>query len=267
MLRGRSLLPDAASSGPRVVWVFIGGGIGAGKSTLCRALEARMSTEHIARVFFLREYVETSEGLAMLQRFLTHAITPYEFQAYILETYSKAAATIRALAAHDPALPLVVLVERHPMDSVTVFATHALEMGAISPSEHRALCEQCRRIPVIPQTTPSPTNSIVYYLDAATDYASIEADALDAIVGLLGGRPRDAVLYITLLFTAAPTSRAVQRAHLAARAREGEDSYRAEYLDWINRRYTSVYAPHSTAVQEGRLPALLELERDAATGQ
>lgn len=230
----------------KIIWVFVGGAIGAGKSTLCRMLQHRLETTHTAHVVFLEEYVETQEGLEMLQRFLTASIDQYAFQKHILDFYASHLATIcAATRASQDQGPIVILVERHPMDSILIFSQRSLQRNEISREQYDALFRSCQDLPWIPQFMPSAHNCRLYSLARRTDYSSLEDDVFALLLRTIPSRKprtREKVLYLILLFSDNPESRALQRENVVMRMRKGEDTYSAEYLEWINSQYWRVYS-------------------------
>lgn len=232
---------------PSLTWVFVGGSIGAGKSTLCRALKARLESTHTAHVFFLAEYVETSEGMQMLQRFLTKSIEQYAFQSYILDFYRR---RIEAIEADRSACrgPIVILVERHPMDSILVFSKRSLQQKQITQAQYTQLFEMARSMKGIPQFMPTAQHCKVCLLNQKPDYSGIPEDVYHWVLAAMTSRNRrggekEKVLYVILLFDNSPNARNLQRENLTLRDRQGESSYTDEYLNWINDAYKSVYVP------------------------
>lgn len=237
----------------QVIWVFVGGAIGAGKSTLCRMLQHRLETTHTAHVLFLAEYVETKEGLEMLQRFLTKSIDQYDFQKYILDLYAIRLSEIQDKIRNMQG-PIVILVERHPMDSILIFSQRSLQCNEIGREQYNALFRYCQDLTCVPQFMPSARNCRIYSLTRRTDYSSLDDDVFASILTTIASRkPRtgEKVLYLILLFSDSRDAQALQRENVVMRMRQGEDTYSAEYLQWINDQYRRIYSSfHSPQVRE-----------------
>lgn len=230
-----------------ITWVFVGGAIGAGKSTLCHMLQTRLETEQDVAVVFLAEYVETKQGLEMLQKFLTNTISQFDFQEYILDFYATNLASIPTrMMQFPPRRPVVILVERHPMDSIVIFSKRSVQQKKITQDQYTQLYEKAHSMQGIPQFMPTAQHCKVWLLNQKPDYAGINDDVYHWILTAMTARNRrggekEKVLYVILLFDTSRTAQQLQRENLSIRDRQGESSYTDEYLNWINDAYKSVY--------------------------
>ena len=117
--------------------LIITGGVGVGKTTtinsVCQAL-----TNKGVKYIVVPEYIDGDEnGNNMLDKFINHDITAFEFQYYILQYFDDYLSKLK-IAGDE-----ILIFERLPDDSVTCFANINVKNKLISEEEFKVLYTTC----------------------------------------------------------------------------------------------------------------------------
>ena len=117
--------------------LIITGGVGVGKSTTIDKICSRLKEIGI-KYHIVPEYIDGDiNGPCMLDKFIDHTITSYEFQDYILDYFDD---YLSKMKTQDDE---VLVFERLPDDSVSCFANIALKNNELSMEEFRKLFNKC----------------------------------------------------------------------------------------------------------------------------
>jgi len=124
------------------ICIYFEGGIGAGKSTLCKILVEKFNAIGISAEY-IPEPVEEWEKVGILQEFYKDMYgKSYEFQTttYITRILSIVKA-IEKYASNGMELPKVFIVERSVMSDRYFFAEGLMDAGLMSPEKYKLYCD------------------------------------------------------------------------------------------------------------------------------
>jgi len=112
--------------------IFISGSVGVGKTTFIEMFTKSISRDNETNVHVIPEYIDGDpNGNKMLQDYLNHSISAYEFQNYVVTFYDKyIMSIINTIKAGD-----VIVFERLPDESIAIFANIALKRGYMTEQE------------------------------------------------------------------------------------------------------------------------------------
>jgi deoxyadenosine/deoxycytidine kinase len=122
--------------------VYFEGGIGAGKSTLCKILVERLNAAGISAEY-IPEPVEEWEKVGILQEFYKDMYgKSYEFQTttYITRILSIVKA-IEKYATNGLPLPKMFIIERSVMSDRYFFAEGLFDAGLMHPEKYKLYCD------------------------------------------------------------------------------------------------------------------------------
>ena len=120
--------------------LIITGGVGVGKTTMITNICKALNEQHI-RYRLIPEFIDGDEnGYTMLNSFINHKITAYEFQKYILSYFDI------YLSKIDFDNTDVLVFERLPDDSITCFVNIDVKHNLITQEEFKELHNICNYI-------------------------------------------------------------------------------------------------------------------------
>lgn len=112
--------------------IFISGSVGVGKTTFIQTFTHNIKASGNTNVHVIPEYIDGDpNGNDMLQNYLNHTISAYEFQNYVVTFYDKyIMSMIDNVKQGD-----VIVFERLPDESIAIFANIARKRGYMTEQE------------------------------------------------------------------------------------------------------------------------------------
>ena len=124
-------------SNPKLI---ITGGVGVGKSTTINGMCEMLAKNNI-KYIVVPEYIDGDEhGNEMLDKFINHEITSFDFQYYILEYFDNYLSKLKTEGNE------VLIFERLPDDSVTCFANIEKKRANIQEEDFKKLYNRCKQL-------------------------------------------------------------------------------------------------------------------------
>ena len=212
--------------------IVVTGPVGVGKSTFLDNL-ASYFDKHGVKYITIPEYITGDlEGPNMLNKYFNRLITPYEFQAYIIEYYTRYLVNLNQ-TIKDLDSDTILLFERGVDDSVLCFGNILYNKHEISLNEYYNLYHDAVSTSMdfnIPSYFNRHTDDYSFMLLKTldgVDYSKIILDVIqnskdDLVIGLYND---DKVCY----------DRVVRR------NRDGEDAYSYQSIKEFNQRYNDMY--------------------------
>lgn len=115
--------------------IIITGPTAVGKSTILQSIHKCLNS------LFVPEYIDgRKDGLTMLNKYFTKAITSYDFQSYILDYYDN------KLSALHPTKSDSILFERAPDDAITCYSNMDNRDGRLSNKEFLSLYNKAKTL-------------------------------------------------------------------------------------------------------------------------